>query len=404
MLDLLLTDARVATMNPAVAGPYGAIEAGAVGVKAGRIAYAGPAAGAPPARHVEFLSGRWVTPALIDCHTHLVFAGNRAGEFEARQKGATYAEIAQAGGGILSTVRATREATLEDLAESAIARLETLRRGGVATVEIKSGYGLTPGDEEKMLIAAGEAARAARMRVKRTLLALHALPPDYKSDRESYVRLVCERMIPGVAAAGLADAVDAYCESIGFTLEETRAVFDAAQKHGLKIKLHAEQLSDMKGAMLAAAYGALSADHLEHVDEAGVGAMAKAGTVAVLLPGAYYALRETKKPPVDLFRSSGVPMALATDLNPGTSPMLSPTLVMNMGATLFGMTPEECLAGMTRNAARALGLDAECGVLKEGLAADIAVWDIAHPAEISYWIAHPGPDILYIAGEKIEER
>ncbi len=403
MLDLLLTDARVATMDPAVAAPYGAIEAGAVGVRSGRIAYVGAAAAAPPAKHVEFLGGRWVTPALIDCHTHLVFAGNRAPEFEARQNGATYEEIARAGGGILSTVRATREASLEDLVETAIARLEAMRRGGVATVEIKSGYGLTSGDEEKMLIAAAAAARAARMRVKRTLLALHALPPEYKSDRAAYVRLVCEEMIPRVVAAGLADAVDAFCEGIGFTLEETRAVFDSAAKQGLKVKLHAEQLSNMKGAMLAATYGALSADHLEHIDEDGVASLAKAKTVAVLLPGAFYALKETAKPPVAIFRKHGVAMALATDLNPGTSPMLSPTLAMSMGATLFGMTPEECLAGMTRNAARALGLERECGVLKAGLAADIAVWPVDHPAELSYWIAHPGPDTLYIAGAAVEE-
>lgn len=403
MLDLLLTDARLATMDLAVAGPFGAVESGAVGIRKGRIAYVGPAASAPPAPRVEFLAGRWVTPALIDCHTHLVFAGNRAREFDARQNGATYEEIARAGGGILSTVRATREATLEALVESAIVRLEALRRGGVATVEIKSGYGLTPGDEEKMLIAAGEAARAARMRVKRTLLALHALPPEHEAERAAYVRLVCERMIPGVAAAGLADAVDAFCETIGFTLEETRAVFDAAAKHGLRVKLHAEQLSDMKGAALAAAYGALSADHLEHIDEAGVVALAKAKTVAVLLPGAFYALRETRKPPVADFRKHGVAMALATDLNPGTSPMLSPSLALSMGATLFGMTPEECLAGMTRNAARALGLDRECGVLKVGLAADIAVWPVDHPAELSYWIGHPGPDSLYIAGVAVEE-
>ncbi len=403
MLDLLLTDARLATMDPLVRGPYGAIETGAVGVEGGRIAYVGALAGAPPAHHVEFAGGRWITPALIDCHTHLVFAGNRAAEFEQRQKGATYEAIARAGGGILSTVRATREASLEDLVESAIARLEALRRGGVATVEIKSGYGLTVGDEAKMLIAAGEAARAVRMRAKRTLLALHALPPEFASDRAGYVHLVCERMIPELAAEGLAEAVDVFCERVGFTLDETRAVFDAATKAGLRVKLHAGQLSDMKGATLAAGYRALSADHLEYIDEAGVIAMAKAGTVAVLLPGAFYALKETTKPPVDLFRKHGVPMALATDLNPGTSPMLSPALAMNMGATLFGLTPEECMAGMTRNAATALGLDHECGIIKAGLAADLAVWSIDSPAELSYWIGHPGPDTLYIGGAAIEE-
>lgn len=390
-------------MDPGVTGPYGAIPAGAVGVKGGRVAYVGPAAGAPKANHVEFLGGRWVTPALIDCHTHLVFAGDRAAEFEKRQLGATYEEIAQQGGGILSTVRATREASLEDLVESAIGRLERLRRGGVATVEIKSGYGLTAGDEEKMLIAAGEAGRAAKMRVKRTLLALHALPPEFKHDRAGYVRLVSDRMVPDVAARGLADAIDAFCETIGFTLAETRDVFSAAKKRGLRVKLHAEQLSDMKGAALAAEFGALSADHLEYVDEPGVRAMAKAGMVAVLLPAAFYTLKETTKPPVALFRKHGVPMALATDLNPGTAPMLSPALAMNMSATLFGLTPEECLAGMTRNAAKALALEGECGTLKAGFAADVAVWSVDHLAELSYWIGHPGPDLLYIAGQKVEE-
>ncbi len=403
MLDLLLTDARLATLDPAVPGAYGAIASGAVGIKNGLIAYAGTAADAPLARHIEFLGGRWATPALIDCHTHLVFGGNRAAEFEVRQNGATYEELARAGGGILSTVRATREASLESLVESAILRLEGLRRGGVATVEIKSGYGLTPGDEEKMLIAAGEAARAARMRVRRTLLALHATPPEFKNDRAGYVRLVCERIIPTIAERGLADAVDAYCETIGFTLEETRAVFVAAKKHKMRVKLHAEQLSDLKGAMLAAAFEALSADHLEYVDEAGVSAMAKAGTVAVLLPAAFYALRETVKPPVALFRRHAVPLALATDLNPGTAPMVSPTMALSMGATLFDLTPEECLAGMTRNASRALGLERVCGMLKKGLAADIAIWSIDHPSELSYWIGHPGPDTLYIGGAAVEE-
>ncbi len=399
MLDRLFTDARLATMDPAVGAPYGAIENGAVGVSGGRIAYVGPRAGAPMAKETISLGGCWATPALIDCHTHLVFGGNRANEFEMRQKGASYEEIAKAGGGILSTVAATREASLETLVGSAIGRLEALKRGGVATVEIKSGYGLTVADEMKMLIAAGEAARAVGMRVRRTLLALHALPPEYRSDRAGYVRLVCEEMIPAVAKRGLADAVDAFCEGIGFTPAEVTAVFKAATKAGLGVKLHAEQLSNMSGAALAAEFGALSADHLEYVDEAGVAAMAKAGTVAVLLPGAFYALKETKKPPVDLFRRHAVPMAVATDLNPGTSPALSPTLMMNMAATLFGLTPEEALAGMTRNAAKALSLDRECGMIKEGFAADLAIWRINHPAELSYWIAHPGPERLIIGGK-----
>lgn len=400
MLELLLTDLQLATMDPGRARPFGAVENGAIGVAAGRIAYIGAAAEAPPARETKSMGGKWATPALIDCHTHLVFGGTRAAEFEMRQHGATYEEIAKAGGGILSTVRATRAASLEDLVETGIARAEMLKASGVATVEIKSGYGLTAGDEEKMLIAAGIIGRASGLRVRRTLLGLHALPPEYGDDRAGYVRLVCEEMIPSVARRGLADAVDAFCEGIGFTAEETRRVFEAAKKAGLRVKLHAEQLSNLNGAALAAEFGALSADHLEYVDEAGIIAMAKAGMVAVLLPGAFYALKETKKPPVGLFRRHGVPMAVATDMNPGTSPALSAPLMMNMAATFFGLTPEEALSGMTRNAAMALALDGETGVLKEGLAADIAVWDIDHPAALAYWIAHRGPKALFIAGKE----
>ncbi len=402
MLDRLFIDARVATMDPLHPASYGAIENATIGVKDGRIRFVGPKAKAPEAKESVSLKGRWATPALIDCHTHLVFGGARAHEFEMRQKGASYEEIAKAGGGILSTVKATREASLEELVESGVERAESLKRSGVATLEIKSGYGLMVGDEEKMLIAASEIGRAARMRVKRTLLALHALPPEFKNDRAGYVRLVCEEMIPSVAMRGLADAVDAFCEGIGFTRDEVRSVFETAKKAGLRVKLHAEQLSNQNGAALAAEFGALSADHLEYIDEAGVAAMAKAGTVAVILPGAFYALKETRKPPVHLFRKHGVPMAVATDMNPGTSPVLAAPAMMNMAATLFGLTPEEALAGMTRNAAKALGLDAECGMIKEGFAADIAVWNIDHPAELSYWIAHRGPEKLIIGGE--EER
>lgn len=398
MLDRLLKNAAIATMDPGRPGAFGALENGAVGLMASRIVYVGESTGAPPARETVSCEGRWITPALVDCHTHAIFGGNRAREFERRLNGATYEDIAKNGGGILSTVTATRQATFEKLVETGVQRLSCLMRGGVATVEIKSGYGLTIEDEMRMLAAAAEAARTLGLRVRKTLLALHALPPEYKNDRGGYVRHVCEEMIPRVAARGLADAVDAFCEEIGFTLEETRAVFEAATKAGLSVKLHAEQLSDSCGASMAADFGALSADHLEHIDEAGVAALAKAGTVAVLLPGAYYALKETKKPPVDLLRKHGVPIAVATDLNPGTSPVLSATLIMNMAATLFGLTPAETLAGMTRNAARALGLENETGMIKEGLAADLAIWKIEHPAELSYWIAHPGPERLIIGG------
>ena len=398
MFDRLFINARIATMDPRRAAPYGALD-GVVGVKDGRIAFVGAAAVAPEATTTVDCRGKWLTPALIDCHTHAVFGGARAAEFERRQKGATYEEIARAGGGIASTVKATREASLEDLVEQTMPRLEALKRGGVATVEIKSGYGLTTGDEEKMLIAAKEAARAAKMRVARTFLGLHALPPEYKDDRAGYVRLVCEEMIPAIAERKLADAVDAFCEGIGFTADETRQVFKAATKAGLRVKLHAEQLSDLHGAALAAEFGALSADHLEYADDAGVAAMAKANMVAVLLPGAFYALKETKKPPVDLFRKHGVAMAVATDLNPGTSPVLSAPLMMNMAATLFGLTPEEALLGLTRNAAKALALEGETGVIREGLCADLALWAINDPAELSYWIAHPGPEAMYVNGE-----
>jgi len=399
MFDRLFTDARLATMDPVHPAPYGAIENGAIGVAGGRIRFVGAKADAPAAKETVSLGGRWATPALIDCHTHLVFGGTRAHEFEMRQKGAAYEEIARAGGGIVSTVKATRAASLEDLVESGIARAEMLKRSGVATIEIKSGYGLSVGDEEKMLIAAGEIGRATRMRVRRTLLGLHALPPEYKNDRAGYVRLVADEMIPAVKLRNLADAVDAFCEGIGFSADETRQVFEAAKKAGLRVKLHAEQLSNLHGAALAAEFGALSADHLEYIDEAGVIAMAKAGMVAVLLPGAFYALKETTKPPVELFRKHGVAMAVATDLNPGTSPALSAPLMMNMAAVLFGLTPEETLAGMTSNAAKALALDGECGMIKEGLAADIAVWNIDHPAELAYWIAHRGPEALILRGE-----
>lgn len=399
MLNRLFIDVRIATMDPLHRSPYGAIENGAIGVTDGRIRFVGPMRDAPPAKKTVSLAGRWATPALIDCHTHLVFGGTRSKEFEMRQSGASYEEIARSGGGIVSTVKATRDASLEDLVGAGVERALSLKRSGVATVEIKSGYGLTVGDEEKMLIAAGEIGRATGIRVKRTLLGLHALPPEYLNDRAGYIRLVCEEMIPAVKLRKLADAVDAFCEGIGFAAEETRQVFEAAKKAGLRVKLHAEQLSNMNGAMLAAEYGALSADHLEHIDEAGVIAMAKANMVAVLLPGAFYALKETKRPPVDLFRKHGVAMAVATDLNPGTSPVLSAPAMINMASVLFGLTPEEALAGMTRNAAKALALDGECGMIKEGLAADFAVWNIEHPAELAYWIAHRGPEALFVGGE-----
>jgi imidazolonepropionase len=401
MWDRLLVDCNIATMDPGQDAPFGAIENGAIGIQDGRIVRVGRRTelAGYQAKKVEPLGGAWVTPGLIDCHTHLVFAGNRAAEFEQRLEGATYEEIAAAGGGILSTVAATRAASLEELVEQSRPRLRALMAGGVTTVEIKSGYGLDIESELKMLEAAKALEESETVRVERTLLALHALPPEFKERREDYVRLAIESILPAAADRGLASAVDAFCEGIGFTPDEVAALFEAAAAHGLRVKLHAEQLSNLRGAALAADYEALSADHLEHADEEGVAAMARAGMVAVLLPGAFYALRETKRPPIDLLRRYGVPMAVATDCNPGTSPILSPTLALSMACTLFGLTPEEALAGMTRHAARALGLEEEIGTIAANMAADLCVWDVERPAELCYWIGMAGPSRRIVAGE-----
>ena len=393
MWDRLLIDCNIATMDPDVPAPFGAIA-----IQDGRIIRVGRRVelAGMKAHKIERLDGAWVTPGLVDCHTHLVFGGNRAGEFEQRLSGASYEEIARAGGGIASTVKATRAASSGELIASARTRLQALMRGGVTTIEIKSGYGLDTASELRMLNAAKALGSSEAVRVVPTLLALHALPPEYKERRKEYLRLVIEEMLP--AAAGLATAVDAYCEGIGFTPEEVRALFEAAQRHGLRLKLHAEQLSNLNGAALAAEFGALSADHLEHVDEAGVAALARAGMVAVLLPGAFYALSETRKPPVDLIRNYRVPMAVATDCNPGTSPVLSPTLMLNMACTLFRLTPEEAIAGMTREGARALGLLDEIGTVTAGKAADLCVWRVSRPAELCYWVGLPGPERRIVAG------
>jgi imidazolonepropionase len=401
MWDRLLVDCNLATMDPSVDAPFGAIENGAIGIHEGRIVRVGRRTelAGYQARKVEPLGGAWVTPGLVDCHTHAVFGGDRAGEFEQRLEGASYEEIAQAGGGIVSTVRATRQATLEALVEASRPRIAALMRGGATTVEIKSGYGLDIESELKMLRAAHMLGESEKVRISPTLLALHALPPEYRERRADYVELATNSILPVAAEQGLASAVDAYCETIGFTPQEVEHFFAAAHELGLGIKLHAEQLSNLQGAALAARFGALSADHLEHVDEVGVAAMAAAGMVAVLLPGAFYALRETRRPPVELLRRHKVPMAIATDCNPGTSPVLSPTLMMSMACTLFGLTPEEALAGMTRHAARALGLEDEIGTISAGKAADLCVWRIRRPAELCYWIGHPGPERRFFAGE-----
>jgi imidazolonepropionase len=400
MWDRLLTDCHIATMDPAVPGAFGAIPDGAIGIQDGRIVRVGrriDLAGYR-ARAVEPLGGAWVTPGLVDCHSHLVFGGNRSAEFEQRLNGSSYEEIARSGGGIISSVKATRFASLEELVDQARPRLRALMSGGATTVEIKSGYGLDVPSELKMLEAAKALGESEAVRVVPTLLALHALPPEHKESREEFVRLAVEEMIPAVAEAGLAKAVDAYCEGIGFTAGEVRSLFEAAGEHGLRVKLHAEQLSNLSGAALAAEFGALSADHLEHADEPGIEAMARAGMVAVLLPGAFYALRETRKPPVDLLRRHGVAMAVATDCNPGTSPVLSPTLMLSMACTFFGLTPEEALAGMTVHAAKALGLEKEIGTVSTGKAADLCVWRVSRPAELAYWIGLPGPERRIVAG------
>lgn len=386
--DKLWTNARLATISPAIDAPYGAVEDGVIAARDSRIVFAGPRSEAPALQANETIDcgGRWITPGLIDCHTHLVYGGDRAHEFELRLQGATYEEIARAGGGILSTVKATREASEDTLFASADRRLAALMAEGVTTVEIKSGYGLEQQAELKQLRVARQIGRERPVTVRTTFLGAHAVPPEYKGRSGDYTSLVAGSILDAVAAEGLADAVDVFCEGIAFSPEETRQVFEAAKAKGLAIKIHAEQLSNLYGAKLAAEMGALSADHLEYLDEAGVIAMAKAGTVAVVLPGAFYFLRETQKPPIELMRKHGVAIALATDANPGSSPLTSPLLVLNMACTLFRMTPEEALAGLTRHAATALGLQDEIGTLEAGKRCDLAIWDIERPAELAYRI------------------
>jgi imidazolonepropionase len=401
MWDRLLTDCRIATMVSAPGNPLGIIENGAIGIQDGKIVLAGPRTelAGNRAREVLPLGGAWVTPGLIDCHTHLIFGGTRADEHAMRRAGATYEEIAKAGGGIASTVKRTREASDAELLASAAMRLDALMKGGATTVEIKSGYGLDVDSELRMLRCAKALAASEAVRIVPTLLALHALPADWKDRRIGYVSMIVDELIPAAADAGLAEAVDAFCEDIAFTPEEVERVFKAAAANGLRVKLHAEQLSNRHGAALAAKYKALSADHLEHLDEAGAKAMAEAATVAVLLPGAFYTLQEERKPPVQLLRDNGVAIAVATDCNPGTSPLLSPTLAMNMACTLFGLTPEEAIAGMTVNAARALGLENEIGTVAPGKAADLCVWRLESLAELGYWIGLPGPERRIYRGD-----
>lgn len=384
--DVLLTNVRIATMRDDHG--YGAIPDGALGIRDGIIVFAGASKDVhrdATATRVVDAQRRWATPGLVDCHTHVVYAGHRAAEFEQRLEGASYADIAASGGGIRATVAATCAADEATLAAASAPRIRAMIDDGATTVEIKSGYGLDTANELKQLRVARALGAALDVDVKTTLLAAHALPPEYADRADAYIDYVCDEMIPAAAREGLADAVDAFCETIGFTARQTRRVFEAARQHGLPVKLHADQLSDTDGARIAADFAALSADHLEYTNEGGIAAMAKVGTVAVLLPGAYYALREARVPPIDALREHRVPIAISTDCNPGTSPATSLPLMMNMACTLFRLTPREALAGVTRNAARALGL-ADRGALAVGQRADVALWNIDEPAELAYRI------------------
>jgi imidazolonepropionase len=392
--DSVWLDARLATLDPAVAGELGVIEDGAIGVRDGRITWVGRRRALPgqlpDTVDVHECGNAWLTPGLIDCHTHLVYGGERAAEFGMRLEGASYEAIARAGGGILSTVRATRESSGDELLAAARDRLRPLLREGVTTIEIKSGYGLDTETESRMLRVARQIGQLDPVTVSTSFLGAHALPPEYAGRADAYIDLVCEEMLPAVAGEGLADCVDAFCERIAFSPEQTARVFDRAIELDLPVRLHADQLSDGGGAALAARYNALSADHVEYAAEAGIVALARAGTVAVLLPGAFYFLRETRVPPVARFRHHGVPMALASDHNPGSSPARSLVLMINMGCVLFGLTPAEAIAGVTRNAARALGLDGRsgppAGVLAAGARADFVLWPIDAPVELAYGI------------------
>jgi imidazolonepropionase len=401
--DLLLTDARIATMQQG-AQDYGTLDAGAIAVADGMIDWVGAASDLPATRAAETrsLDGRWVTPALIDCHTHLVFGGERAGEYERRLQGVSYEDIAAEGGGILSTVRSTRAASEEQLYAAALPRLQALAREGVATIEIKSGYGLDLDNELKMLRVARRLGETSGLSVRTTLLAAHTVPPEFAGDADAYIDFIIDEILPAAVNEGLADAVDAYCESIAFDADQVERLFVRARDLGLRVKLHADQLSDGGGAELAAHFGALSADHLEYTSREGVKAIAAAGTAAVLLPGAYLTLDEDQEPPVGELRNNGVPIAIATDCNPGTSPLASIHFAMGLGSRLFGLTPEECLAGVTREAARALGLGHDRGTVAAGKRADLAVWDFDHPRQLAYWLGEQPLSELLIAGRPVE--
>ncbi len=402
--DLLIHNVSLATMDYEAsdsASPYGQLEDGVLAVTAGRISWVGAASEAPEFEATERLDGQrgWLTPGLIDCHTHLVYGGSRAREFEWRLQGVSYEEIARKGGGIVSTVTATRAASEEELFASGLKRLQRLMAEGVTTVEIKSGYGLDTETELRMLRVAGQLAEHTRLTVKRTFLGAHAVPAEYKHDPDAYLDIVINEMLPLVAEQKLADAVDVFCEGIGFSPEQTRRLFEAAVKHGLPVKGHVEQLSDLKGAVLAAEFNALSVDHLEYLAEEDLPVLKQAGTVAVMLPGAFYCLKETQLPPIKALFEHNIPVAVSTDLNPGTSPIASLLLSMNQSCVLFGMTPEQALAGTTCHGAKALGLENSKGVLKVGYDADLVLWPIEHPSELSYGINMHRPSKIWLAGQ-----
>ncbi|USE67903.1 imidazolonepropionase [Pseudoalteromonas maricaloris] len=400
--DLLIIDVNIATMDPNLDTPYGAIENAAIAIKDGKINWLGPRSELPEvdaiATPIHKANGQWLTPGLIDCHTHILFAGSRANEFEQRLLGASYQEIAAQGGGIASTVKATRLADRETLYVNGKNRLNSLLKEGVTTVESKSGYGLDVENELKLLEINQLLNEHHPVDVHSTFLGAHALPPEYKDNSQAYIDLVCDEMLPQVASRQLATAVDVFCENVGFTYQQTEQVFTQAQQLGLQVKCHAEQLSNQHGSELVAKFKGLSADHIEYLDEAGVEAMAKGDVTAVLLPGAFYFLRETQLPPIDLLRKHKVAMALASDFNPGTAPLCSLRLMLNMACTLFRMTPEEALRGVTVNAAKALGLS-DRGVLKAGMRADLALWDITHPAQLSYQFGVADLSNLWILGK-----
>ncbi|MGA4604344.1 imidazolonepropionase [Pseudoalteromonas maricaloris] len=400
--DLLIIDVNIATMDTNLDTPYGAIENAAIAIKDGKINWLGPRSELPEvdaiATPIHKANGQWLTPGLIDCHTHILFAGSRANEFEQRLLGASYQEIAAQGGGIASTVKATRLADRETLYVNGKNRLNSLLKEGVTTVESKSGYGLDVENELKLLEINQLLNEHHPIDVHSTFLGAHALPPEYKDNSQAYIDLVCDEMLPQVASRQLATAVDVFCENVGFTYQQTEQVFTRAQQLGLQVKCHAEQLSNQHGSELVAKFKGLSADHIEYLDEAGVEAMAKGDVTAVLLPGAFYFLRETQLPPIDLLRKHKVAMALASDFNPGTAPLCSLRLMLNMACTLFRMTPEEALSGVTVNAAKALGLS-DRGVLKVGTRADLALWDITHPAQLSYQFGVADLSNLWILGK-----